>query len=137
VISPGSWPPTERGSAAVLVTVLAGVLVTVTAAAVVVAGMLVGHRRAAAAADLAAIAGAETLNGPGPSAGPSSVCGRAGVVAQANGARLVSCDLAGRDVLVSAGVDVPGLFGQGWQVVGRARAGPPAGGLSVPGGPGP
>lgn len=129
-------PRQEHGSAAVLVTVLAGLLVMVAAASTVIAGMLVGHRQAAAAADLAALAGAQALD-PAGAGGVGAACGQARVVARANGARLVGCDVMGRDVLVRTSVGVRGLLGLTWDVAGRARAGPPATPVSAPGGRGP
>jgi secretion/DNA translocation related TadE-like protein len=126
----------ERGSAAVLVTVLAGLLVTVAASSAVIGGLVVGQRRAAAAADLAALAGAEMLGdvgGTGRGLPDGSACQQARVMAGANGARLTGCEVLGREVLVNASVDVSGPLGQTWQVKAEARAGPAAGGLSVPG----
>jgi secretion/DNA translocation related TadE-like protein len=126
----------ERGSAAVLVTVLAGLLVTVAAASAVIGGLVVGQRRAAAAADLAALAGAEVLanvGGTGRGLPDGSACQQARAVAGANGARLTGCEVLGHEVLVSASVDVSGPLGQTWQVKTEARAVPAAGRISVPG----
>lgn len=125
---------TERGSAAVLATVLAGVLLVTALAAATAGGLLVGQRRAAAAADLAALAGAEALAGAG-ALGPagSEACTRAAETAAANGAALTTCQVAGSDLLVSATVDVGGPFGMTWPVEEEARAGP----ATVAGGRGP
>lgn len=133
----------EHGSAAVFTTVLAGVLVTVAVAASVLGGLLVGQRRAAVAADLAALAGADALGpagSPGPSrstdpaaaSGPvsfpaSAGCARAAETARANGAVLSACQVVGPDLLVSATVEVSGPFASTWTVVGTARAGPATG----------
>lgn len=124
----------ERGSAAVLTTVLAGVLLTAAFAGSVAGGLLVGQRRAAAAVDLAALAGADVL-GQAVGAGPASstACSRAGETAAANGATLTACQVLGSDLLVSATVEVAGPFGGTWPVVATARAGP----ATASGGPGP
>jgi secretion/DNA translocation related TadE-like protein len=112
----------------VLVLVLMAVLTVVAFAGSMVGGLLVGQRRAASAADLAAIAAATAL-GPGAStsAGGSAACQAAGRVSEANRARLTGCLVEGQAVVVEVAVEVPGLVGRTWQVPGRARAGPATG----------
>ncbi len=128
----------EAGSATVLVLVLVAVLTTIAVAGVAVGGLLVGHRRAAAAADLAALAAAETLGrGGGTSVGGAAVCEQAARLSEANGARLTGCQVEGRDVMVEVAVDVPSVLGGDWAVPGRARAGPAERGATRSVGPDP
>ena len=115
----------EDGSAAVLVTVLAGFLVVAAVTGSVVGGLFVGHRRAAVAADLAALAAAETLVPDGvPSSAQVPACSEAARIGEANGARVTGCVVQGREVVVTAAVDVPNPLGGRWAVSGTARAGP-------------
>lgn len=110
--------PDQRGSATVLGIAIAGLLVMAALVGATCAALLVGHRRAAAGADLAALAGAASLQ-----AGRSG-CGRAAVLADANDVRLVRCE-ASRDVVtVEVATDVTTAFGSTWTVRSRARAGP-------------
>ncbi len=117
-------PRDDRGSAAVLVAVLAGALVVLTLAGSVLGGLLVGQRRAASAADLAALAGAEALGPLAAAPGAGAACGAARRVGDANGARLEACLVEGTEVLVEVVVDVDSPVGPPWAVSGRARAGP-------------
>jgi secretion/DNA translocation related TadE-like protein len=115
---------TERGSAAVLVVVMVGVLTALALGGSAIGGLMVGQRRAAAAADLAALAGAAALR-PGLGSLPTgSGCDRAARVSAENGARLTGCSIDGREVVVRVAVDVSNPFGGGWAVPGMARAGP-------------
>lgn len=117
----------EHGSATMLVLVLVAVLGTMAAAGVAVGGVLAGQRRAASAADLAALAAAEVLGPAGATAvAGASACAQAGRVTEANGARLVDCLVEGPAVVVEVSVDVPTVFGASLSVPGRARAGPAA-----------
>ena len=79
-------------------------------------GAAVAARRAAGAADNAAIAAADTVSG----ALPGEPCERAAEVAEASGARLLSCGTEDLDTIVSVEV----LFA-GMTAVAGARAGPP------------
>ncbi|HEX4472624.1 MAG TPA: Rv3654c family TadE-like protein [Nocardioides sp.] len=108
----------ERGSAVVLVVAMAGVLVLVGAALAVVAAMVVDHRTAQAAADLAALAGARGAGSGG------DACATAARVAAADGARLTGCVVAGRDVEVEVEVPGPRWLGQSADLGARSRAGP-------------
>ena len=127
------WPPLlrprcgdrcEQGSATVLATVLAGALVVLTMVGAVLGGLVVGQRRAAAAADLAALAGAESLGPLARSPGPDAACDAARRVGDANGARLATCRVEGAEVLVEVVVEVDSPVGEPWEVSGWARAGP-------------
>lgn len=103
----------------ILVLALVGLLVFVAVVAVGVSTVVVGHRRAQAAADLAAIAGATALrDGQDP-------CAEAGAVADGNGAELAECSVAGATVAVVARLRLPAALGDRW-VRARARAGPSA-----------
>ena len=121
----------ESGSATVLALVLVAVLVTVTLVGVAAGALMVGQRRAAAAADLAALAAARAAV-PLPGRAGGDPCAVAGALARANGARLTGCRARGAEVNVEVAVTVPGPFGRSWTAPGRARAGP-----SEPSGPAP
>ncbi len=132
----------ERGAATVLVFVMVGVLTTMALAGVVIGGLVVGQRRASSAADLAALAGAETLRtGGGSAVAGAAACGAARQVAAVNGARLRSCRAGGAEVELEVVVEVRSAWGRTWAVAGRARAGPgraaEAGVASPSTGPGP
>ncbi len=107
----------ERGGATLLAVALAGVLILFGAAFGVVAAMIVAHRTAQAAADLAALAGAAAVVEADP-------CGRAAGVAASNGAALTSCAVAGLDVTVTVVVEGPRWLGQSADFDAQARAGP-------------
>ena len=79
----------DRGAATVLVLAMAGVLLVVALAVALAEGLVVGHRRAQAAADLAALAGA------GAAARGEDPCDAARAVAVANGAALTACSAIG------------------------------------------
>jgi secretion/DNA translocation related TadE-like protein len=101
----------------VLVLAMAGVLVFLAAASAVVVAMVVAHRTAQAAADLAALAGAQRVTQGDP-------CTTAARVAIANRARLTDCVITGRDVEVVVEVTGPHWLGQEADLVARSRAGP-------------
>ena len=130
---PAPWRRDE-GAAAVLSLVLAGLLLVLVAVGSLLGDLLATRARAAAAADLAALAAV-----PLSVRGPEVACRTAALIAADNAGRLVSCDAVGggatvrvearpRNALVrwllttSAGGDA---------VVVAARAGPvpPAGAL--------
>jgi len=103
----------------VLAVALLGVLVLVGGALAVVGAVLVGHRTAQAAADLAALAGAGALARAG------DPCGAATATAAANGARLTSCVVVGRDLRVTVAVTGPVWRGiETGELLAEARAGP-------------
>ena len=105
----------ERGFASTWAVALLAVLLLVTAALAWVGGLLVAHRHAQSAADLAALAGA---------ANPVSGCGASAVVAERNGARLTQCREHFGHVWVTVQVAAPALAGHQPEVLGRAHAGP-------------
>lgn len=107
----------ETGAGTLLATALTGVLVTVTVAAAAVVGLVGGHRRAQAAADLAALAGASALQQGG------DACHRADEIARRNGTDLRECRVADWQVAVVVAGQVP-VPGHPLIVRARARAGP-------------
>lgn len=116
----GAGRAEERGAATVLVVAMAGVLLLVGAAAGVVGAIVVAHRVAQSAADLAALAGAATLaehSGRDP-------CAAAAAVASANDAALAGCAVEGSEVAVEVTVGGPRWLGQDQDLSARARAGP-------------
>lgn len=105
----------ERGSATVYAVALMAVVLSVAAALAWAGGAVVAHRRAQAAADLAALAGASH---------PESGCARAEAVADANGASLLHCRAAGGHVWVMVEVIGPQMVGRVPRLAARAHAGP-------------
>ncbi|WP_255429674.1 Rv3654c family TadE-like protein [Streptomonospora sp. PA3] len=76
----------DSGSATVWVLMLCSVVLFVGSAVVLVAGVRVDRHRAATAADLAALSGAQRL-----AEGPRAACAAARATAEANGASLIRC----------------------------------------------
>lgn len=111
----------ERGAATVLVTACLGLLLLLGCALAVVAAMVVAHRSAQAAADLAALAGAVAAGQGG------DPCAAASAVAADNGARLVRCATVGPEVSVEVEVAGPAWLGQRHDLAAAARAGPDPG----------
>lgn len=110
----------QRGAGTVFIlSIVLVVMVALQAVAVLAAGQSARHR-AAAAADLAALAAANRL-----AFGSADPCADAGRIADANGAVLRDCVIDGMEVEVQVRVDtmsaLPWLPAQDR----RARAGPP------------
>ncbi|GAA4815679.1 hypothetical protein GCM10025786_21660 [Nocardioides caeni] len=101
---------------------MAGVLLLIGCAAGVVGALVVDHRRAQAAADLAALAGAAAVSDPTG----LDPCAEAAAIVRANGAGLVSCVASGAVVTVEVSVTGPRWLGQRADLSARARAGPVA-----------
>lgn len=108
----------ERGAATVLTVAVLGLLLLVAGALAVVGAMVVAHREAQSAADLAALAGARSLADGG------DACAVAAEIAAANGARLTACDILDRDVRTTVVVTGPRWLGQTGDLEAEARAGP-------------
>jgi secretion/DNA translocation related TadE-like protein len=108
----------ERGAAALLTVAMAGVVMFVGTALGLVGALVVDHRRAQAAADLAALAGA------GAAARGDPGCVAAGEVAQLNDADLLECAVDGATVLVRVRLGGPRWLGQQSDLEASARAGP-------------
>lgn len=88
----------DRGSASVLGVFLVLALSVVAVAALALVQLALAHQRAMSAADLAATSA--YIEG----------CATAADIAQANGAHLLHCDLAGEDVVVTTVVDTPTII---------------------------
>jgi secretion/DNA translocation related TadE-like protein len=115
---PGPATAHERGAATVLAVAFLGVLLLVGSALAVVGAMVVAHRTAQSAADLAALAGAGAIaHGDDP-------CPAAARFAAGNGARLLTCSVTAREVTVEVVVPGPRWLGQPHDLAARARAGP-------------
>lgn len=112
----------ERGAGGLWVVWTACLVWCVAVAAVMLGGAVAARHRAAAAADLAALAAAERAT-----RGPVVACRAAAGVATRMDTRMASCTLDGlvADVEVTARVTLPG--GDGAVTTVRARAGPDAG----------
>lgn len=108
----------DRGSATVPAVACLMVLLLVGAALGAVAALVVAHRSAQSAADLAALAAAGAL------ARGAEACGAADAVADANGGRLTGCTLAGREARVTVLVPGPRWLGLAADPEAEARAGP-------------
>lgn len=102
----------EQGAASLLVIACCGVLLWLTTALAVAVALVVAHRQAQAAADLAAISAA------------AHGCAEAAAVAVQNDARLTHCTAAGTDIQVSVSVTGPSAFGWSRDLSATARAGP-------------
>ena len=108
----------DRGSASMLVVVHLTVLLVLGCALAAVGGLLVAHRRAQAAADLAALGAASAL------AEGRDGCARAGELARANGATVSGCRVDGREVRLRVQVPGPRWGGRRPVLSAEARAGP-------------
>lgn len=109
----------EHGFVTVAVTGLIAVLLSVTGAVALLGGVAVARHRAAAAADLAALAAAAHVLD-----GPTAACRAAAVVAAAHRARVSACELRGEDVTIEVTVRPTGPLGRWGSARGVARAGP-------------
>lgn len=108
----------ERGAAALVAVTLAVALLLCATAGVVAGRLLSDHRRAAAAADLAALAGAAAVQRG------LAGCVHARRVAAANGAVLTHCRVDGQDVRITVRSESARLLGRLVSLRAEARAGP-------------
>lgn len=108
----------QRGSATVYAMVFIGLLTTLAFLGATIAGLFVGQRRVAAAADVAALAGAAALQQG------RAGCEAAGRISAANQVELVGCETNGAVLSVKVAMDVPSAFGATFAATGEARAGP-------------
>jgi secretion/DNA translocation related TadE-like protein len=126
----------EIGSGTVLVIIAISIVLATTAAVAALASGYQARHGAAAAADLAALAGAERLR-----TGGADPCATARRVSDANGASLVDCTVHDWtvEVTVHRDIDTQSWLGSDWlgDPIRRARAGvdPPAAPLPEPAGP--
>jgi secretion/DNA translocation related TadE-like protein len=102
----------------VLVLALCAVLLVAGGLTAAVGAVAVSRHQAAAAADLAALAGAQAVGNGG------AACAEAARVASRSGAGLASCTIEGADVVVEAVVRPAGTLGRLGVARVRARAGP-------------
>ena len=117
-MTPGRSRRSERGAATLLAVSFLGVLLLVGSALAVVGGLVVAHRTAQSAADLAALAGAAAIvDGVDP-------CPAAARLAADNGARLQRCTVVSREVTVEVTVPGPRWLGQSHDLTAQGRAGP-------------
>jgi secretion/DNA translocation related TadE-like protein len=108
----------ESGVATIWGLAIMGILLLLAAFSAGVVSLVGARHQAEAAADLAAIAGAQAaVNG-------GDACRSARRIAVANGGELVACGVDDEVVEVRVEVDSPRLLGQVWTLIGRARAGP-------------
>lgn len=109
----------DTGNGTVYVVAMVGVLAVLAGGATLVAKAHVAQQRAAAAADLGALAGARALVD-----GTADPCTAAGQIVQRNGAQLAGCAIEGETVVITSAVTVR-LGGLGLNdATARARAGP-------------
>jgi len=121
VVRRGAETRGEEGGATVLVVAMAGVLLFVMVGLAAVGGLVTAQRRAQAAADLAALAGATAL---ADVSGPSGPCAAADRVAGRNAAVLDACTPDGRSIRVTVSVAGPDVPWREVRVTAEARAGP-------------
>jgi len=107
----------------VLILAMAGVLMFVLVGLSAVSGLVTAQRRAQAAADLAALAGATAA------ARGVDGCEAAGRISADNGATLETCSAMSREVRVQVAVAGPAWSGRRARVWAEARAGPGRTGL--------
>jgi secretion/DNA translocation related TadE-like protein len=114
--------PAEHGAAGLLTVWASAAVLAVAVTALAWGGALVARHRAGRAADIAALAGAATLQAGGDG------CTAAARLAGAQGARVTSCEVvAATTVLLEVAVDVVGpaaRWGRLPPARARARAGP-------------
>lgn len=108
----------ESGIATVWGLAIIGILLLLAAVSAGVVSLIGTRHQAEAAADLAALAGAQAaVDG-------RDACRAAERIATANQGDLVGCTVTGEIVEVRVEVAAPRLFGTEWTMAGRARAGP-------------
>ena len=112
-------PNDDRGFVTIAVAGLLLMLLSVTALVATLGAVAVARHRAAAAADLAALAAASrALEGSG------AACQAAATVARRQSAHLLSCSISGLEALVVVGVRPPGRIGLLGEARATSRAGP-------------
>ena len=112
-------PSGERGSATVLMLAMSALLVLVALLLAGLGGAAVTRHRAASAADLAALAGADVAL-----QGPDAVCATAARAARHAAAELAACRLDGDVVEVVVTLRPGGVLGRLGEARAVARAGP-------------
>jgi len=107
----------ESGAAVVVAISLVAVLVFVAAISAGTVGIVLAHRRAQAAADLAALAAAGALQRGG------DPCAAAAMIAGRHDAEVTRCTVDAPSVVVATAVALPAALG-GSHLPAQARAGP-------------
>lgn len=107
----------EGGVATVVSLGLVALLLLVTGGSAGAVGLVVGQRRAQAAADLASLAAAQAIQAGG------DACAAAGRIAGRHRVHLVGCAIDGSVVVATVELDLPRAFA-GRTLRARARAGP-------------
>lgn len=108
----------SRGSVSIMVVAMLGVLLLIGAALGVVAAIVAAHRSAQAAADLAALAGAQAAQRG------SDGCAAAAEVLLRPDLHLEGCQVEGQEVRVVVRARGPHWLGQTADLFAEARAGP-------------
>lgn len=108
----------QRGSATLLVLAMTGLLMFLGLGLGGVAAIVLTQRSAQASADLAALAAASAA------VAGADACEAAAAIAEANGATLADCRLAGQIVTVAVTTEGPRLVDRRYDVTAEARAGP-------------
>lgn len=109
----------ESGIATLWGLAIIGILLLFAAVSAGVVSLIGARHQAEAAADLAALAGAQSI-----ADGTDDPCQVADRVAVANRGRLVRCTVYDDIVEVRVEIESPRLLGRAWTLTGRARAGP-------------
>lgn len=104
----------DRGAATVMLVFMLAAMLLIAGAALTVGRLAVVRAQTSTAADLAALAAADT-----------GQCSTAPPVGVANGASRVSCEQRGEDFLVRAETEVTVVAGRRLTIAVLARAGPP------------
>jgi secretion/DNA translocation related TadE-like protein len=106
-------PDGQQGAATLLLVAVVGLCMVLTAAGLGISRVAIARVRVSSAADLAALAAAESMD-----------CAHARDVVEANRARLLDCEVQGTDVQVSVGLELR-VAGRRLEFTAAARAGPP------------
>lgn len=117
-MSRGARSRGEAGSASAGAVAWIGVITALAIACMLAVAVVTTHRRSQAAADLAALAGAQAAQRG------EDGCRAAAINAERNRARIRDCVPIGADLLVTVVAVPPEVFGRALQVPARARAGP-------------
>ncbi len=109
----------DRGLGAIFVLTVVAILLAVLGGVLALGQILIARHRAASAADLAALAGADRAL-----EGPTVACAVAASIAAEHAVQLVECRLAGDVVDVTTAVSLPAGLRAIGPATARARAGP-------------
>lgn len=108
----------QAGSATANAVMWIGLVTAMAVACVLASAVITTHRRSQAAADLAALAGAQAAQRG------ENGCSAAAANARRNRAEVRRCAIVESDVVVTVAVLPPEIFGGALDVPARARAGP-------------